>query len=90
MPNEFQHDVFLSHSAKDMAVVRPLADRLRKNGLRNDSQPSTAWRLGLGAVGGWHVPVSGPSEQGAPLHSPTARRLQASGRVVVLKLPESS
>jgi hypothetical protein len=41
MPNEFQHDVFLSHSAKDKAVVRPLADRLRKNALRDDSQPLT-------------------------------------------------
>ncbi|MEK7677945.1 MAG: ORF6N domain-containing protein [Verrucomicrobiota bacterium] len=34
MPNEFQYDVFLSHSAKDKAVVRPLAERLRKDGLR--------------------------------------------------------
>src|SRR6266498_410822 len=31
-------------------------------------------RLGLGAVGGRHVPVSRPPEQGAPLHSPAARR----------------
>ena len=29
MPDEFQYDVFLSHSAKDKAVVRPLAERLR-------------------------------------------------------------
>jgi hypothetical protein len=27
--SEFQFDVFLSHSAKDKAVVRPLAERLR-------------------------------------------------------------
>jgi len=27
------HDVFLSHSAKDKAVVRPLAERLWANGL---------------------------------------------------------
>ncbi len=31
-------------------------------------------RLRLGAVGGRHVPVSRPAEQGAPLHSPAARR----------------
>src|ERR1039458_4693503 len=31
-------------------------------------------RLGLGAVGGGHVPVSRPAEPGAPLHSPAARR----------------
>jgi hypothetical protein len=37
----FTHDVFLSHSAKDKAVVRPLAGRLRQDGRRNDSQPST-------------------------------------------------
>src|SRR6187397_2399455 len=34
MPDQFQYDVFLSHSAKDKAVVRPLAERLRKDGLR--------------------------------------------------------
>jgi hypothetical protein len=30
----FTHDVFLNHSAKDKAVVRPLAGRLRQNGLK--------------------------------------------------------
>jgi TIR domain len=30
----FTHDLFLSHSAKDKAVVRPLADRLRNDGLK--------------------------------------------------------
>ena len=34
MPTEFQYDVFLSHSAKDEAVVRPLAERLRKDGAK--------------------------------------------------------
>ena len=34
MPSEFQYDVFLSHSAKDKAVMRPLAERLRKDGLK--------------------------------------------------------
>jgi hypothetical protein len=34
MPDEFQFDVFLSHSAKDKAVVRPLAERLRKDGVK--------------------------------------------------------
>ena len=34
MPNEFAHHVFLSHSAKDKAVVRPLAERLRKDRLK--------------------------------------------------------
>ena len=29
MPDDLLHDVFLSHSAKDKAVVWPLADRLR-------------------------------------------------------------
>jgi len=31
---EFQYDVFLSHSSKDKAVVRALAERLRRDGLR--------------------------------------------------------
>ncbi len=36
MPPEtyFEFDVFLSHSAKDKATVRPIAERLRKDGLR--------------------------------------------------------
>ena len=33
MPDEFPYDVFLSHSAKDKAVVRPLAERLRADGV---------------------------------------------------------
>src|SRR6476661_5823200 len=34
MPENFQYDVFLSHSSKDKAIVRPLAERLRNDGLR--------------------------------------------------------
>src|SRR3954452_11559405 len=34
MPNDFPYDVFLSHSAKDKAVVRPLAERLRADGVK--------------------------------------------------------
>ena len=30
----FPYEVFLSHSAKDKAVVRPLAERLRQDGVR--------------------------------------------------------
>jgi len=34
MPDEFQYDVFLSHSAKDKQVVRELAERLRNDALK--------------------------------------------------------
>ena len=34
MPDDFPYDVFLSHSAKDKAVVRPLAERLRADGVK--------------------------------------------------------
>src|SRR5260221_10434149 len=34
MPDNFEYDVFLSHSAKDKAVVRDVAERLKKDGLR--------------------------------------------------------
>jgi len=34
MPDEFTFDVFLSYSARDRAVVRLLAERLRKDGVR--------------------------------------------------------
>jgi hypothetical protein len=33
MPGQFPYDVFLSRSAKDKALVRAVAERLRKNGL---------------------------------------------------------
>jgi len=35
MPDAGFQDVFLSHSAKDKAVVGPLAERLRKDGLEH-------------------------------------------------------
>jgi hypothetical protein len=34
MPDEFNYDVFLNHSSKDKALVRPLAERLRSDGLK--------------------------------------------------------
>ena len=34
MPEQFQYDVFLSYSAKDKAVVRPLAEPLRQDGVK--------------------------------------------------------
>lgn len=34
MPEQFQYKIFPSHSAKDKAVVRPLAQGLRKDGLK--------------------------------------------------------
>lgn len=34
MPDDFQYDVFLSHSSKDKPTVRDLAERLRSDGLR--------------------------------------------------------
>jgi len=34
MNEQFKYDVFLSHSSKDKTVVRELAERLRRDGLR--------------------------------------------------------
>ena len=34
MADNFPFDVFLSHSSRDKAIVRPLAERLRQDGLR--------------------------------------------------------
>ena len=34
MADDFKYDVFLSHSAKDKPIVRDVAERLRKDGLR--------------------------------------------------------
>ena len=62
MRAEFQFDVFPSHSAEEKATVRPLAERLRKDGLRNASQPSTINPQPLGASD-WArlLPLSQPS-----------------------------
>jgi len=34
MPDDFQFDVFLSHSAKDKAIVRDIAARLKQDGVK--------------------------------------------------------
>jgi len=34
MPDNFQYDVFLSHSSKDKKVVRNIAEQLRKDGVK--------------------------------------------------------
>ncbi len=34
MSDAFHYNVFLSHSTKDKGVVRPVAERLRKDGLK--------------------------------------------------------
>ena len=57
----FTHDVFLSHSAKDKAVVRLLAERLRKDGLK-------VW------FDEWECPVAAPRESAAfPWAGPTSQ-----------------
>ena len=39
MPDSFQSDVFLGHNAKDKAVVRPLPERLRVDGVKVEKFP---------------------------------------------------
>ena len=34
MPDDFQYDVFLSHSSKDKTIVRDIAERLKKDGVK--------------------------------------------------------
>ena len=34
MADDFKYDVFLSYCPKDKAIVRPIAERLRADGLR--------------------------------------------------------
>jgi predicted ATP-dependent serine protease len=45
MPDEFPYDVFLSHSSKDKAAVRTVAEQLRKDGL---NVTFDAWVLKVG------------------------------------------
>ena len=59
----FPYDVFLSHSSKDKAVVRALAEQLRQDGLK-------VW------FDEWirHVPRPGTAESRVSLYFPAARR----------------
>ena len=74
MPNEFQYDVFLSHSAKDKAVVRPLAERLRQDGLLTDSPSSTLTPQPLGGSD-WAQLRLTPSQQSTLNPQPTGALL---------------
>jgi hypothetical protein len=58
MRQEFEYDVFLSHSAKDKAMACPFAERLRKDRLGTVSEPSTAWRFGLTQSHCWGAKLS--------------------------------
>jgi hypothetical protein len=49
--SEFQYDVFLSHSAKDRAVVRPLGGQLRRDG--PNVWPVPPKPLGVGGFDEW-------------------------------------
>ena len=70
MPDQFHYDVFLSHSAKDKAVVRPLAERLRKDGVKVWFDE---WDCPLPAGAGAGSRIRFPRHAG-PLPSPAARR----------------
>ena len=52
MGNDFTYNVFLSHSSKDKAEVRPLAERLRKDGLK-------VW------LDEWEIPVAASRQSAA-------------------------
>src|SRR5438309_1941189 len=52
MPDESAHDLFLSHGATNKPMVRPLAERLRADGLR-------VW------FGGWEIPVAASRQSAA-------------------------
>ena len=82
MSAEFQYDVFLSHSAKDKAVVRPPAERLRRDGLKvwfdEWECPSPA-----GAGEGGRRPGEGRGAQAASIPAKIEEGLEHS-RVLVL------
>ena len=53
MPEDFQFNVFLSHSSKDKAVVRPLAERLGADGVKVWLWPVPPQRLRKGGFAEW-------------------------------------
>ena len=88
MPDEFAYDVFLSNSAKDKAVVRPLAERLpaarRKTAVASECGSRHKWfmqyRIRLvQSEEGWSV--SCPSLPGC--HSEGETREEAVGNIKI-------
>jgi hypothetical protein len=90
MPDEVQYDIFSSHSAKDKAVVRAVAERLRQDGLTPNAkgqrlkskvelQPSafvSCVRFGFrrAGIGGRHVPISAETGSGETIALPALAR----------------
>jgi hypothetical protein len=74
MADGFQYDVFLSHSSKDKPVVRELAARLKKDGVRvwldeeqikpGDSIPAARNGDGVGGTADLVRPVGGRKAPG--------------------------
>jgi hypothetical protein len=61
MSTEFQFDVFLSHSAKNEASARPLAERARQDGLKAWFDSCAFSASSPGAPGSFEASSAGPS-----------------------------
>jgi hypothetical protein len=71
----FQYDVFRRHSGKNKVVVRPLAERLRQDGLipkANGRRKKEELHFHPSAFS------LDPAEPGAPVHSPACRAFRSS------------
>ncbi len=66
----FTHDVFLSHSSKDKAVVRLLAERLPEAVRKHLKVWFDEWELPVAAD--WRP----PGEGGPPPRAPTAAKIE--------------
>jgi len=71
MSDDFKYDVFLSHSAKDKAVVRPLAERLWQDGPFKFGTRNSEFGIAQAGTCG-----RGNSPFRAPLNSAFAQRLR--------------
>ncbi|MBI1765307.1 MAG: SUMF1/EgtB/PvdO family nonheme iron enzyme [Acidobacteria bacterium] len=103
MADQFNYDVFLSHSSKDKPLVRPLAERLRADGLRvwfdeRDINPGSHWQskieegLEQSRVLVVCVSENGSTSDWVKLEVGTFRRrdpLNREGRIILLRLDEA-
>jgi hypothetical protein len=63
----FTHEVFLNHSAKDKAVVRPLAERLWADGLKVWLVPPKL--PGVGGFDEWECHSPAGAGENSPNHN---------------------
>ena len=87
LADDFKYDVFLSHSSKDLGVVRAVAERLRADGLRVwfDEWEIKPGHSILAKIEGWRTPECSRSACRRRRSAPSGRSLRATRSVSAIR-----